>query len=97
MKMHADELDISADLVRALLAGQFPDLAGLPISRLVSSGTENTIFRLGDDLALRLPRVAGAALQAIGESHWLPRLAPHLPLAIPEPIALGEPSEDYPW
>lgn len=97
MKMHADEFDISADLVRALLARQFPDLAGLPMSRLASSGTENAIFRLGDDLALRLPRVAGAASQAIRESNWLSRLAPHLPLAIPEPVALGEPSEDYPW
>lgn len=97
MKMHADELDITPDLARTLLARQFPDLAGLPISRLSSAGTENTIFRLGDDLALRLPRVASAARQAIREARWLPLLAAHLPLTTPEPIALGAPDEDYPW
>jgi aminoglycoside phosphotransferase (APT) family kinase protein len=95
--MHAEELDITPDFARALLARQFPDLAQLAITRLISAGTENTIFRLGDNLALRLPRIAGAATQATRESRWLPLLAPHLPLTVPEPVALGEPSEDYPW
>ena len=97
MKMHADELDITPDFARALLARQFPDLARLPIAKLASAGTENSIFRLGDRLALRLPRIAGAADQAKREFRWLPRLAPHLPLALPEPVALGEPTADYPW
>jgi aminoglycoside phosphotransferase (APT) family kinase protein len=97
VKMHAEELDIAPELVTSLLTRQFPDLADLPIAKLTSAGTENTIFRLGDALALRLPRVASAASQATRETRWLPQIAPHLPLATPEPVALGEPSEDYPW
>lgn len=97
VKMHADEIEISESLARALVAAQFPDLAHLPIRRVTSDGTENAIFRLGDDLALRLPRVPGAGKQAEREALWLPRLANHLPLAIPEPVALGNPVQDYPY
>ena len=95
-KMHADEIDISPALAKSLVARQFPHLAGLPITKLPSAGTENAIFRLGDDLAIRMPRVAGAAKQAEREAAWLPRLAPHLSLAIPEPVELGRPTEGFP-
>jgi aminoglycoside phosphotransferase (APT) family kinase protein len=55
------------------------------------------MFRLGDELAVRLPRVAGAAAQVEKEQRWLPRLAPRLPLAVPVPLALGIPNASYPW
>jgi aminoglycoside phosphotransferase (APT) family kinase protein len=96
-KMHADEVDIDIFLVARLLAGQFPQWADLPLSPVQSAGTDNAIYRLGDDLAVRLPRIAGATEQVDNEFLWLPRLAPHLPLAIPVPLALGQPGEGYPW
>lgn len=101
--MHDDELEIDADLVRRLLAAQFPQWAGLPLERLPSAGTDNAIFRLGDELALRLPRIHWAAGQPERDAEWLPRLAPLLPLAVPVPIATGEPwleaspGDGYPW
>jgi aminoglycoside phosphotransferase (APT) family kinase protein len=96
VRMHADEIDISPALARSLVAQQFPHLADLPIIKLSSAGTENAIFRLGDHLSIRMPRVAGAVKQAEREAIWLPRLANHLSLAIPEPIELGLPTHDFP-
>jgi aminoglycoside phosphotransferase (APT) family kinase protein len=94
--MHADELAIDEPLVRRLLAEQFPEWAGLPLERVEPSGTVNAIYRLGDELAVRLPRVVRWSLGDDRELEWLPRLAPLLPLAIPIPLAVGEPAEDYP-
>lgn len=96
-KMHADEVETDVTLVRRLLADQFPHWAGLRIEPVASYGTDHDIYRLGDDLAARLPRIAGAVEQAATEAQWLPRLAPHLPLAIPAPLAMGHPAEGYPW
>jgi aminoglycoside phosphotransferase (APT) family kinase protein len=96
-KMHADEVDIDSSLVARLLAGQFPQWANLPLLPVPSAGTDHAIYRLGNDLAVRLPRVAGATEQVDTEHLWLPRLAPHLPLAIPVPLALGHPGEGYSW
>ncbi|HUS14056.1 MAG TPA: aminoglycoside phosphotransferase family protein [Chloroflexia bacterium] len=95
--MHADEIETSSALVRRLLAGQFPQWAELPIQLVVSYGTDHDIYRLGDHLAARLPRIGWAARQAELEAKWLPRLAPHLPLALPVPLALGQPAEGYPF
>jgi aminoglycoside phosphotransferase (APT) family kinase protein len=94
--MHADELDIDEALVQRLIAAQFPHWSSLPLERVASSGTDNAMFRLGDELAVRLPRRQGAAEQIEKEHRWLPRVAP-LPLEIPAPIALGQPTRDYPW
>jgi aminoglycoside phosphotransferase (APT) family kinase protein len=55
------------------------------------------MFRLGPDLVVRLPRIAGAAPDIDAQPRWLPRLAPHLPVAIPEVVAIGAPTDDYPW
>ena len=96
-KMHADEVDTDASLVRRLLKGQFPQWADLPIKRVESAGTDNAIYRLGDDMAVRLPRIHWAIEQVDKEHRWLPRLAPLLPLAIPAPLAKGVPGEGYPW
>ena len=96
-RMHADELAIDGELVRSLLTEQLPRWADLPLSRVRSAGTENALFRLGDELVVRLPRHASAEGPIDNEFRWLPRLAPALPLAIPEPLALGEPAAGYPW
>ncbi len=95
--MHADEIDIDAALVRRLLASQFPQWADLPLSPVEPAGTDNAIYRLGQDLAVRLPRIHWAAGQPDREHEWLPRLAPFLPLAVPLPQGKGEPGEGYPW
>src|SRR5438045_2567318 len=96
-KMHADEVDTDVSLVGRLLATQFPQWADLPIRPVRSAGTDNAIYRLGDALAVRLPRIHWAVGQVDKEQQWLPRLAPLLPLAIPVPLAKGTPAEGYPW
>ena len=96
-KMHADEIDTDPALVRRLLAEQFPQWADLTITPVASAGTDNAIFRLGADMAVRRPRVAWAAGQAQKEHRWLPVLAPHLPLAIPVQLGLGSAGEGFPW
>ena len=95
--MHAGEVDTDVDLVRRLLAGQFPHWADLEIVPVVSYGTDHDIYRLGDDLAARLPRIGWATDQAAMEAEWLPKLAPHLPLAVPVQLASGHPGEGYPF
>ncbi|MEU9078951.1 aminoglycoside phosphotransferase family protein [Kitasatospora sp. NPDC048538] len=88
---------IDEGLVRGLLAGQFPQWAGLRLRRVEPGGSDHVIFRLGAELAVRLPRGDWAAGQAAKEYAWLPRLAPHLPLAVPTPVAVGVPAAGYRW
>lgn len=95
--MHADEVETDAGLVRRLLAAQFPQWAELPLARVASSGTDNALYRLGDDMVVRLPRIHWAVGAVSKELRWLPRLAPRLPVAIPVPLARGAPAEGYPW
>ncbi|MBV6700633.1 aminoglycoside phosphotransferase family protein [Kitasatospora aureofaciens] len=95
--MHPDEPDIDAALVRRLLSAQFPQWVGLPVRPVTSTGTDNAMFRLGPDLAVRLPKVGWAAEGVGREQFWLPRLAPQVPQPIPAPIALGRPAAGYPW
>lgn len=95
--MHADEVTTDVALVRRLLAAQQPAWSRLTIEPVASAGTDHAIYRLGSDMAVRLPRIASAVGQQDAEWHWLPRLAPHLPLTIPTPLARGEPAEDYPF
>jgi aminoglycoside phosphotransferase (APT) family kinase protein len=92
----AAEVDVPADLVRRLLAAQQPDLAGLPLSPL-ANGWDNVMYRLGRDLAVRLPRRAAAAALVEHEQRWLPGLAPGLPLPVPVPVRAGRPGAGYPW
>jgi aminoglycoside phosphotransferase (APT) family kinase protein len=96
-KMHADELDVDEALVRRLLAEQFPQWAELPLDRAEPAGTDNAIFRLGADLAVRIPRVNGSTEGGDKAHVWLPRLAPLLPLPVPWPVARGRPGAGYPW
>ena len=97
VKMHADELEINAALIRRLLSSQFPRWSHLSLSPVSSSGTDHALLRLGEEMVVRLPRIHWATAQATLERKWLPRLAPHLPLAVPEQLAIGEPGEGYPW
>src|SRR5262249_17489682 len=80
-----------------LLIAQFPQWADLAIDPVPSAGTDNALYQLGDDMIVRLPRIHWAIEQVDKEHQWLPRLAPFLPLAIPEPLAKGQPGEGYPW
>jgi len=95
--MHVDEVHTDAALVRRLLERQFPDWAALPIVPIEPTGTDNALYRLGDDRVVRMPRIHWAAGGVEKEQRWLPKLAPSLPQPIPVPLAMGEPGEGYPW
>jgi aminoglycoside phosphotransferase (APT) family kinase protein len=97
-RMHADDIETDVALIRRLLSGQFPQWMDLPISRVTSYGTDNDIYRLGDQLAVRLPRRPGWAVAQVQlEARWLPKLAPQLPLALPVQVAMGHPADGYPF
>jgi aminoglycoside phosphotransferase (APT) family kinase protein len=90
------DVAVTPELARGLLAEQHPDLADLPIS-LGESGWDNVVLRLGEDLALRLPRRAVASWLAMTEQTWLPVIATALPLPVPTPVRLGVAGRDYPF
>jgi aminoglycoside phosphotransferase (APT) family kinase protein len=96
-KMHDDEVATDVSLVGRLLAAQFPQWADLPIQPVPSAGTDNALYRLGDDMVVRLPRIERATESLNKECRWLPRLAPLLPLAVPVPLGKGMPAEGYPF
>jgi aminoglycoside phosphotransferase (APT) family kinase protein len=91
------DVEIGPELVRQLVDTQFPDWSSWPLRRWERAGSDHVIYRLGDSLAVRLPRGDWAAGQARKEHAWLPRLAPSLPLAVPSPVGLGEAALGYPW
>jgi aminoglycoside phosphotransferase (APT) family kinase protein len=91
------EVYIDVAVVRRLLAAQFPQWAQLPIAPVARSGVDNATYRLGEDMSVRLPRLPRWTGQVEREQRWLPRLAPHLPLAVPVPLAKGIPGEGYPF
>jgi aminoglycoside phosphotransferase (APT) family kinase protein len=95
--MHADEIDVDDALVRGLLTEQFPQWSDLPLRRLPDSGTDNAIYRLGDDMGLRLPRIHWALAQIDKEVHWLGELAERLAVPVPVPLGRGEPGRGYPY
>ncbi|TDB74151.1 aminoglycoside phosphotransferase family protein [Micromonospora sp. KC723] len=95
MPLHHDEVPIDEVTVRSLLEAQCPQWAGLPLSP-AGAGTDNTMYRLGDDLLVRVPRTADKARSLRKEQRWLPRLAPLLPRPIPEPVHAGTPIPAFP-
>jgi aminoglycoside phosphotransferase (APT) family kinase protein/RimJ/RimL family protein N-acetyltransferase len=97
VRMHVDEVHTDSELVRRLLRAQHPQWADLPIRRVPSAGTDNAMYRLGDELVARLPRIDWAVGNVAKEQRWLPFLAPQLPLAVPVPIAHGEPTKEFPY
>ncbi len=90
------EVEITAELARALLADQHPDLADLPIVH-VEDGWDNVMFRLGDELALRMPRRRAGGALILTEQRWLPQFAPRLPLPTPSSAPVGAPGRGYPF
>lgn len=92
-----DRGEITAEVAARLVAGQFPRWAGLPVVPVKINGWDNTTFRLGAELSVRLPSGGRYAAQVGKEHRWLPVLARHLPLPIPEPVALGRPGDGFPW
>ena len=87
---------ITPEVARRAVAAQFPQWAGLPVRRVPRDGWDNTTFRLGDDLSIRMPSQDAYVAQIAKEHRWLPLLRESLPLQIPEPVAIGEPSDDFP-
>ena len=96
-KRHADEFDVNEDLVRRLLHAQFPEWDELPLALVEPTGTDHTLYRLGDEMVVRMPIMEYATRQAAREARWLPFLAPQVPLELPVPLAMGQPGEGYPW
>jgi aminoglycoside phosphotransferase (APT) family kinase protein len=95
--MHDGEAEIDVALVRRLVGAQFPGLAGLQVREVSSTGTVNAIYRLGDQLGARLPRLPRYVASLEREWRWLPVLAPGLTMRVPEPVALGQPTAEYPF
>ena len=96
MRWPSAEVDVSAQLVEKLVRAQHPDLI-TGVIREMSPGFDNSIWRLGEDLVVRLPRRQVAVTLIENEQRWLPELARQLPLMVPAPIRVGRPSEDFPW
>lgn len=92
-----DRAAITPALASELVAAQFPHWAHLPVTPVECDGWDNTTFRLGDEMSVRLPSAAEYVAQVDKEHRWLPVLAGHVPVAIPEPLAKGTPGSGYPW
>lgn len=91
-----NKADITPDLVSRLITSQFPQWASLPVMPVELDGWDNTTFRLGTTMSVRLPSAAGYVAQIEKEHRWLPVLASQLPLPIPQPLARGVPALGYP-
>ena len=95
--LNTEKININVSLVRRLINMQFPQWADLPVKPVEFSGWDNRTFHLGEYMSVRLPSDEDYSFQVENEQHWLPKLAPFLPLPIPIPLAIGEPGEGYPW
>lgn len=95
--MHPGDHPVGLATAQALLADQFLYWAGLALDPVAGGGSDNLLFRLGADMVLRFPRTEWGAGMPGKEDLWLPRLAPHLPLPVPVPLALGHPGQSYPF
>ncbi|MFG1603728.1 aminoglycoside phosphotransferase family protein [Actinoplanes sp. NPDC049265] len=94
--LHADEILVDVELVRRLVGRAMPEHAAAPVRRLRSSGSTNSLFRLGDDLLVRLPRQPGGSAAISKEAKWLSAFAPRLPVSVPEVVAVFGPDRDFP-
>lgn len=95
-RLHDDEIEVDDGLVRRLLGTVTPAYDGLSLRRFEATGSTNALFRLGEDLLVRLPRQPGGTDTIEKEQRWIPYVAPHLPVAVPEVVAVGEPGFGYP-
>ena len=96
-RLHADQVDIDETVARRMVAAQLPRYAKLPLHRVPSGGTDNAVCRLGSALALRMPLTPSASGSLEKETRWLPVVARHLSLEVPEVVATGAPGEGYPF
>lgn len=96
-KMHKNELDINERLVKTLLKDQYPLWANLPLKKIQSSGTDNTLFRLGSEYVVRLPRIHWAADSINKEYEWVPKLAHVLQTPLSVPVFKGKSTSFYPY
>ncbi|KAJ57380.1 hypothetical protein ACMU_02435 [Actibacterium mucosum KCTC 23349] len=94
--MHASEIVIPPEAAAGLVAAQFPQFADLPLAPVAEHGSDNVLFRLGDELSLRFPRRAEAVAQVARDHRWL-RVMTDLPLNVPQPVAIGAPGQGFPW
>ena len=94
--LHHDELDLDPGLVRALVDRTDPSWSWLPLTPFASTGSTNALFRLGEDLLVRLPRQPGGSATIAKEARWLPVIGPALPVRVPKVVAVGEPGFGYP-
>ena len=97
VRMHDDEVPVDEELLGRLIRAQFPELRNEPLRIVEPWGTDNAIWRVGEQLVARLPRIGWATGQVAWEATWLPVLARHLSVPVPEPVAVGEPGEGYPY
>ena len=95
MALHVDELTIDVPLVRRLLERSLPQFAGLPVEPLASTGSSNALFRLGEDLLVRLPRQPGGSASIEKEARWVPQIAGGVSVQVPATVAVGEPGFGY--
>jgi aminoglycoside phosphotransferase (APT) family kinase protein len=96
--LHSDgRAGIDADLVKRLIASQFPQWGRLPVSPVAVDGWDNRTYRLGDDMTVRLPTAEGYAPAVDKENRWLPVLASSLPVPVPPVLGKGAPGEGYPF
>lgn len=95
MTMEHIDVPIDEPLLRSLLKEQHPDLADLDLGPAVR-GWDNELWRLGEELALRMPRTPRAPELLLKEHRRLTALAPLLPLPVPTPVRLGRPSPRFP-
>jgi len=96
-QVHSEELVTDVALVRRLVGSQFPTWAEAHVDRVLVTSTDNDVYRLGSDLAVRLPRRASAETALNKEHEWLPRIASCLKVAVPLPVAKGVPDDGYPY
>lgn len=88
--------EITAEVAARLVAAQFPQWAALPVVPVDLNGWDNTTFRLGGELSVRLPSADSYVEQIVKERCWLPVLARYLPLPIPQPVVTGRPGDGSP-
>ncbi|MBA3536567.1 MAG: aminoglycoside phosphotransferase family protein [Tatlockia sp.] len=95
--MIKESFDITPELARKLIDEQFPEFADLPIMSVEKQGQDNRTYRLGKELLIRMPTAGSYALKVPKEQDLLPKIAPYLKIAIPVPIKMGAPSQEYPY
>jgi aminoglycoside phosphotransferase (APT) family kinase protein len=97
MQPRPDTVHIDPGVVERLVAAQFPQWAHLPVAPVEPGGWDNRTFRLGAEKTVRLPSASHYAGAVDREQRWLPKLAPRLPLPVPQPLAMGRPTAEFPW